>query len=90
MAFDARAAELRVLRAGARAGQAAVRELLAVQASDWPFMVSRSTAVPYARERFAGHLSALQRALDAGPEASTAGLRNLARDADPRLLTPFA
>ena len=32
-------------------GRAAVRELLALQASDWAFMVARGLAVPYARER---------------------------------------
>ena len=47
-------AELRVLAAGLRAGAAAVRELLALQSSDWAFMVARELAVPYARERFAG------------------------------------
>ena len=45
---------------------AAVRELLALQASDWPFMVSRGIAVAYARERFDGHQHALARALAAG------------------------
>jgi predicted glycosyl hydrolase (DUF1957 family) len=53
---------------------------LALQASDWPFMVSRGIAVPYARERFAAHRSALQRALDAAP-GEAGGLRNLAVDA---------
>ncbi len=55
LAFATRAAELEVVRAGTRAGAAAVRELLALQASDWAFMVSRGLAVPYARERFAAH-----------------------------------
>jgi len=32
----------------------AARELLALQASDWTFMVARGLAVPYARERFEG------------------------------------
>ena len=49
MAFAARAAELEVVAAGARAGAAAVRELLALQASDWPFMVSRELAGPVSR-----------------------------------------
>ncbi len=78
IAFATRAAELRVLAAGPRAGAAAVRELLALQSSDWAFMVARGLAVPYARERFAGHLHALDEALGEGPEASVAGLRNLA------------
>lgn len=86
MAFAARSAELAVLSAGSQAGTAAVRELLGVQASDWAFMVSRGLAVPYARERFEGHLQALQRSLSAGPSASSAGLRNLAIQADPGVL----
>lgn len=81
IAFSQRAAELRVLAAGAQAGPAAVRELLALQASDWAFMVSRDIAVPYARERMAGHAQALAAALATGPEAEGAGLRNLAVDA---------
>jgi 1,4-alpha-glucan branching enzyme len=81
MTFAMRAAELEVLAAGELAGAAAVREMLALQASDWPFMVSRGIAVPYARERFDGHRAALARALAAGPDAEVAGLRNLARDA---------
>ncbi|MCW3029036.1 MAG: glycoside hydrolase family 57 [Solirubrobacterales bacterium] len=82
MAFAMRAAELEVLAAGAQAGTAAARELLALQASDWPFMVSRGQAVPYALERFEGHRDALARALRAGPDSDPAGLRNLAVDAN--------
>jgi 1,4-alpha-glucan branching enzyme len=80
MAFACRAAELEVLARGPAAGAAAIRELLALQASDWAFMVSRGIAVPYAHERFDGHRTALARAL--GPQGESAGLRNLARDAD--------
>ena len=86
MAFATRAAELEVVAAGAAAGPAAVRELLALQASDWAFMVSRGLAVPYARERFEGHRQALARALGAGPEAGEERLRNLAVYADPAAL----
>jgi 1,4-alpha-glucan branching enzyme len=78
LAFATRAAELRVLAAGSDAGPAAIRELLALQASDWTFMLSRGLAVPYARERFEGHRQALERALAEGPRASEEGLRNLA------------
>jgi 1,4-alpha-glucan branching enzyme len=78
LAFATRAAELEVVAAGPAAGPAAVRELLALQASDWPFMLSRGLAVPYAHERFAGHRQALERALSEGPDAEDAGLRNLA------------
>ncbi len=65
IAFATRAAELATLTAATegRAGPAAVRELLALQASDWAFMVSRGLAVPYAHERFDGHRAALDRAL---------------------------
>jgi 1,4-alpha-glucan branching enzyme len=79
MAFAQRAGELRLLAAPERAGQAALRELLALQASDWPFMVSRGLAVPYARERFARHRSALANALARGAGAPVEDLRNLAR-----------
>ncbi len=82
-AFAARAAELAVLAAGEDTGAVAVRELLAVQASDWAFMISRGMAVPYAHERLSGHLQSVGAALEAGPQAPPAGLRNLAVDADP-------
>jgi 1,4-alpha-glucan branching enzyme len=89
IAFATRAAELRTLAAGHAAGGAALRELLALQASDWAFMVSRGLAVPYARERFAGHRAELERALAAGPDARPDALRNLAVHADPfALLAP--
>lgn len=84
MAFAARAGELQTIAAAVegRAGPAAVRELLALQASDWPFMISRGLAVPYARERFEGHRAALEQALRDGSDASLEGLRNLAIHAD--------
>jgi 1,4-alpha-glucan branching enzyme len=82
LAFATRAAELEVVAAGPAAGPAAVRELLALQASDWPFMLSRGLAVPYARERFERHCGALARALAEGPAAGEEGLRNLAVHAD--------
>jgi 1,4-alpha-glucan branching enzyme len=86
MAFALRAAELRTIASGERAGPAAVRELLALQASDWPFMVSREIATPYARERFRAHQLALERALAEGPRAEVSALRNLAANADPAAL----
>ncbi len=88
MAFAVRAGELRTLVAAVAgtAGPAAVRELLALQASDWSFMISRGLAVPYAHERFDGHRDALDRALRDGPNASAAELRELAVHADPSLL----
>jgi 1,4-alpha-glucan branching enzyme len=90
LAFAVRAAELELVAAGRAAGPAAVRELLALQSSDWPFMVSREIALPYALERFEGHRAALRRALDGGPGTGTGGLRNLAVDATgARLLAPL-
>jgi 1,4-alpha-glucan branching enzyme len=82
MAFAMRAAELELVAAGPRAGITAVRELLALQASDWPFMVSRGQAVPYARERFEGHRRRLASALDEQRDRDEAQLRSLAVDAD--------
>jgi 1,4-alpha-glucan branching enzyme len=90
MAFAARAGELRVVAAGERASATAVRELLALQASDWPFMVTRELAGPYPRERFDAHRRALADALEDGAQdGDLARLRNLAVDADPSwLLVP--
>jgi 1,4-alpha-glucan branching enzyme len=86
MAFATRAAELRTLAAGREASDTAIRELLALQASDWAFMVSRELAVPYARERFAGHRERLERALAKGPTAGAKSVRNLAPNARPAAL----
>ncbi len=86
MAFATRAAELQTLAAGAQTGATAMRELLALQASDWTFMVARELAVPYARERFAGHREALLGALAEGRGASAEPPRNLAPRADPAVL----
>jgi len=83
LAFAVRAAELRA--AGAPdLSAAALRELLAMQASDWPFLVARGLAGPYARERLSGHERGLEQALAAPGEPRREGLRNLAVDADPR------
>jgi 1,4-alpha-glucan branching enzyme len=86
MAFATRAAELSVLASGSRAGAAATRELLALQASDWAFMVSRDLAGPYPLERFKAHHARLLHALAEGANADTGALRNLAVDADPASL----
>jgi len=88
LTFATRVAELETLAAATAgtAGPAAVRELLALQASDWAFMISRGLAVPYAHERFDGHRAALAQALGEGPATDTSGLRNLAAYADPGAL----
>jgi len=78
VAFALRRAELEVVAAGPRAGRAALRELLALQSSDWAFMLSRGLAAPYASERLALHQGALERAL-ADPQAvDPSSIRNLA------------
>jgi 1,4-alpha-glucan branching enzyme len=75
LAFAARAAELRVVAKGGSAGTRALRELLALQASDWAFLAARESAGPYARERHAGHRSQLEAALAEGGDDP---VRNLA------------
>jgi 1,4-alpha-glucan branching enzyme len=90
-AWTARAAELRTVRElGAandgrdgRAAERAARELLALQASDWAFLVTHDLAGDYPRRRIAGHAAALDAALGAlGGSASAPApdpaLRNLA------------
>jgi 1,4-alpha-glucan branching enzyme len=86
IAFATRAAELQTLAASDQAGEAALRELLALQSSDWAFMVARDLAAPYARERFEAHRDGLRRALAQGAEASSGPLRNLASHAEPAVL----
>ncbi len=86
MAFATRAAELRTLAAEEAAGKAALRELLALQSSDWAFMVSRDLAAPYAQERFEGHRGALERVLAEGVDAGVGELRNIAAQANPAAL----
>jgi 1,4-alpha-glucan branching enzyme len=84
IAFAARAAELQLLAARPPANSDAVRELLALQASDWAFMVSRGLASPYALERAAGHRKAIEGML-AGEPIEAGALRNLGVYADPAL-----
>jgi 1,4-alpha-glucan branching enzyme len=79
LAFAQRRGELAVIAAGALGDRVAVRELLALQSSDWAFMLARGISAPYARERAAGHSEALQRALAAPGEGDERALRNLAR-----------
>jgi 1,4-alpha-glucan branching enzyme len=79
LAWRQRAAELQVVaasRGGGRVGERAVRELLALQSSDWAFLASRDTAGPYPLERAVGHERELTAAL-ADPDAPAA-LRGLA------------
>jgi len=83
--FRARKAELDTVAAagGTLASPAlmrAVRELLAVQSSDWAFITTYELAGDYPRRRVDDHLEELQAAL--GGRATEAELRNLAPELD--------
>ena len=70
IAFAARRAELHTLAAAGRrepraALERAARELLALQASDWAFMVTRELAADYPLERVRSHAAAHEAALAA-------------------------
>jgi 1,4-alpha-glucan branching enzyme len=95
-AFAARAAELRTVAAMARHGaphaalERAARELLAMQASDWSFMVTRDLAADYPVERMSVHGAALDAALAALTDSAAApepSLRGLAPHLDLAPLT---
>jgi len=73
LAWTQRRAELAAL--GAAPSPRALRELLALQSSDWAFQLTRGGAGDYPRERAGGHLDAFTAAL-AGPAPDA--LRNLA------------
>jgi 1,4-alpha-glucan branching enzyme len=76
VAWTQRAAELRALTAHLRPSDRALRELLALQSSDWAFQIAEGTAGAYPQERIDGHLATLEEAL-ADPSMDPA-LRNLA------------
>ena len=78
LAWSARTAELRLLATGRRPNDRALRELLALQASDWAFLVTREMAGEYPRQRARGHAEALDEAL--GGSGLEGALRNLAPD----------
>lgn len=73
----ARTAELRALALGRRPGDRALRELLALQSSDWAFLATRQLAGEYPRERARAHAEALAVALEPEPSVEPS-LRNLA------------
>jgi 1,4-alpha-glucan branching enzyme len=77
-AWATRVAELRVASAGAAAPDRALRELLALQASDWAFLETRALAGPYSRDRAAAHLEALEAALAGDARSCDDLVRNLA------------
>jgi 1,4-alpha-glucan branching enzyme len=61
LAWGARSAELRLLARSDRPPDCALRQLLALQASDWAFLADRGTAGGYPRQRARGHADALAR-----------------------------
>jgi 1,4-alpha-glucan branching enzyme len=76
-AWRARRAELDLLRAGRDATPRAVRELLALQSSDWAFLVHRDLAAAYGHDRAEGHRARLSEEL-ASLGSGAPELRNLA------------
>ncbi|HEX2129104.1 MAG TPA: 1,4-alpha-glucan branching protein domain-containing protein [Solirubrobacterales bacterium] len=93
LAWAARRLELRTLRAlgeglEPRCAERAVRELLALQASDWAFLDSRKQAGDYPWQRSTDHAKALLQAIDCAAPTDPR-LRNLAPDLSlTRLLRP--
>ena len=85
LAWQARAAELAVVAAGPDADARAVRELLALQSSDWAFMVTRELAGEYPVDRARGHHDALRAAL-ASVGSTDPAVRGLAPYARPAAL----
>ena len=91
IAFAQRRGELAVVAAATRLGRSgrlerAARELLALQASDWAFQLSRDQAGPYPLERVRRHSAELHAALAAGSPEPEPQLRGLAPQLD---LTPL-
>ncbi len=80
LAWRARTAELGVAAAGTHPPDRVLRELLALQSSDWAFLESRRLAGDYPRRRADGHFAALQGALAGDQGFSDPTLRGLARD----------
>ena len=78
-AWRARAGELKLIARADRAGKRAIRELLALQSSDWAFLAMRRLAGDYPDERARGHFELLERALDGDPSLAPE-LRGLAPD----------
>jgi 1,4-alpha-glucan branching enzyme len=79
-AWRARAAELALAAGGERPPDRALRELLALQASDWAFLAAQGTAGDYPEQRARGHAAALAASLAAvrGEPVMTPELRGLA------------
>jgi 1,4-alpha-glucan branching enzyme len=84
-AWRARDAELALVAAGRAATPRAIRELLALQSSDWAFLVHRDLAAAYGHARAEGHRDRFDEAL-ASLGSETADLRNLSPHLDPAAL----
>ena len=85
LAWSARDAELRAVAAGPDLPPDAARALLALQASDWAFVISEQQAEPYGHARATAHRAGFDAALAGGDAA----VRNLAPKATPApLLSP--
>jgi 1,4-alpha-glucan branching enzyme len=69
-----------------RAADHALRELLLLESSDWPFLVTTGQAGDYAAERFRSHAQRLQRSLEIAAHGSgddDVELRSLERADNP-------
>jgi 1,4-alpha-glucan branching enzyme len=82
IAFAQRRGELAVVAAATRLGRSArleraVRELLALQSSDWAFQATHHQAGDYPVERVQGHSAELHGALDEAAPEPEPSLRNL-------------
>jgi 1,4-alpha-glucan branching enzyme len=78
LAWSVRSAELRVLASGGgRPRDRVLRELLALQSSDWAFLVARKLAGDYPLQRARAHAEALAAALEHDSDADPA-VRSLA------------
>jgi 1,4-alpha-glucan branching enzyme len=69
-----------------RAADHALRELLLLQSSDWPFLVTTGQAGDYATERFRSHAQRLQRSVEIAARGTTddeVELRSLERADNP-------
>ncbi len=76
LAWQQRDAELHAFLHGNRPSERALRELLALQSSDWAFLAHRGWAGDYPRQRASGHAAQLARALKG--ETEERHVRNLA------------
>jgi 1,4-alpha-glucan branching enzyme len=78
LAWEARTAELEVLAGARRPSDRALRELLALQSSDWAFLETHGIAGDYPRERAAAHAAELRRAMGGVSDGGDQAVRNLA------------